>query len=162
MDLDITCSRLPGEAANLEITNHCMPKLEKGGSPRECTPGFIWDTERVRGKHKCTKYKGTIRDCRGAEAINVCACCEWTGYTESVALALYTRPHKRTFSCTGSTSDTIVCYPECATHHEDHTAADFGSIFSEKGVTSMEEEPCNVEDEHGHDSPEVGTGVEVT
>ncbi len=158
--LEKTCLRSYGEACNFEITNHCIPCFECDGSPRECTPGLIYDRERVRGKHKCTKYKGTARDCRGAEAIALCACCQCTGYTESVAFALYTRPPKRIFLCTGITSDTFLSQSECATHHEDYSAADLGDIFSQVKQSSLEEQHHEVPDKHG-DGPKVSTGVEV-
>lgn len=131
--LDSTCLRLHGEAKKLEMTNHCMPKLECDGSPRVVTPGLTKDHERSRGKHKCTKYCGAAREKRGIEAMSVKACCECTGYTESVSLAVYTRPSKLSFLCTGSTSDTISCDTECTSHPEVHAATDLGSIMSECG-----------------------------
>lgn len=93
----------------LEITNHCISKVELDGSPREKTPGLMKDRERKRGKHKKTCHKGMARDKRGAEAISLKACCECTGYTDSVRLALYTRHPKGMLSCTGSTSDALFC-----------------------------------------------------
>lgn len=130
--LETTKLRLYGEAKKFEITNHCMPKLECDGPPRVKTPGLAKDHERPRGKHKCTKHKGATREKRGAEAIIVKACCECTGYTESVLLAVYTRPPKLPLLCTGPPSDTISCDTECAPHPELHAAIDFGTILPEK------------------------------
>lgn len=109
-----------------------MSKFECDGPPRERTPGLTKDRERLRGKHKCACHKGAARDCRGAEAMKLKACCECTGYTESVVFALYTRHPKGTLSCTGSATDTLLCVPEETTHPVLHAAIELGDILSEK------------------------------
>lgn len=117
-----------------------MSKLEKDGSPREKTPGLICDRERHRGKHKWACPKGTTRECRGAEAICVKACCEWTGYTESVVFAIYTRHPKGAFLWSGHSSDSVLKDSEKTTHPVVHATilADEETCYNESLMSEVE------------------------